>query len=199
MFNKCEGTFYASTNYFNKRRKEIMGFMQKVVATIATKYGVVTEGKYEGAVIALGNDPNGKVEKATQFKQIIFIEGNEEKARFNIDEDIKILSITGETENGLSVVGLFSDDERFALEVKWKKDVPKAVKIASIMGSVFTNGMYIEQSDEEKYHNIKVFMYTVVGKLSPDSLQFLLDFYKQHNILDEANQEILNFCLDRYK
>lgn len=69
-----------------------MGFfdkiMKKVGATLATRYGVVSGGKYEGCKIAMGNPPTEKVTAANSFSQMIFLKENEEVARLNIAREI---------------------------------------------------------------------------------------------------------------
>lgn len=65
-----------------------MGFfddvLKKVGAALATRYGVVSEGKYAGCHIALGNPPKEKVTDAYSFSQVIFLNDKEETARLNI-------------------------------------------------------------------------------------------------------------------
>lgn len=74
-----------------------MGFFDKVLskvgATLATKYGSVADGKYAGCMIALGNAPTEKVSVTNSFSQIIFLNENNEIARYNISDilDIKYL------------------------------------------------------------------------------------------------------------
>ncbi len=63
-------------------------FLKKLGAKLATRYGVVSSGKYEGAGFAMGNPPKAKVTTANSFSQIIFIKNDEEAARFNIGKDI---------------------------------------------------------------------------------------------------------------
>ena len=50
-----------------------MGFMEQVAATLSTKYGVVTSGKFEGCQIALGNPPEQKVATANSFSFITIL------------------------------------------------------------------------------------------------------------------------------
>lgn len=75
-----------------------MGFfdniLKKVGASLATRYGVVSAGKYEGCKIALGNPPTAKVTTADSFSQMIFLKENEEVARLNIAEEIEDVAYT---------------------------------------------------------------------------------------------------------
>lgn len=69
-----------------------MGFLdnvlKKVGAALATIYGEVSSGEYNGCRIALGNPPKEKVSVAYSFSQMIFLKDKEEVARLNIATDI---------------------------------------------------------------------------------------------------------------
>ena len=69
-----------------------MGFfdnvLKKVGASLATRYGIVSSGKYLNCHIAMGNPPKAKVSTANNFSQIIFLKDKEEVARFNILSEI---------------------------------------------------------------------------------------------------------------
>ena len=72
-----------------------MGFFDKVLkkagAFLATRYGVVSAGKFDGCDIALGNPPTENVTTADSFSQMIFFKEQEEVARIDIAEEIKEL------------------------------------------------------------------------------------------------------------
>ena len=59
-----------------------MGFLDNVLkklgAALATSYGVVSSGEYNGCRIALGNPPKKKVSTAYNFSQMIFIKDDKE-------------------------------------------------------------------------------------------------------------------------
>lgn len=63
-------------------------FLKKLGAKLATRYGVVSSGEFEGADMAMGNPPTAKVTTANSFSQIIFIKNDEEAARYDIVKDI---------------------------------------------------------------------------------------------------------------
>lgn len=69
-----------------------MGFfddlLKKLGATLATRYGIISSGEYEGCHIALGNPPKAKVSTAESFSQMIFLKDKEEVARFDINGGI---------------------------------------------------------------------------------------------------------------
>lgn len=176
-----------------------MGFMEKVGATLATKYGTVVEGKHKGTIVALGNDPSQKSGFTNTFSQIIFLDGTEEKGRYDISENFKMIRIEGETKKGLMVQGLYNDGEKFTLELEWKaEDSVGAGLLKSLIGAKKTNATEQEKV-ENKYRPIKTFMSTFFGKLSPDSAKFLLDFYRKHDILSDLDEEFLNKLIDAYK
>ncbi len=176
-----------------------MGLMEKVGATIATKYGTVVEGKHEGTIVALGNDPSQKVSATYEFKQIIFLDGTEEKGRYDIAECFKGIKILEETENGLKVLALFEDGEHFTLELEWKKDDNFAIGLLkTFLGAKKADATEKEKA-ESKYRPIKVFMDSFFSKLSPDSAEFLLKFYQKHDILDEINKQFLTKLIATYQ
>ena len=168
-----------------------MGFMEKVGATIATKYGTVIEGKHEGTVVALGNDPSQKVQLSNEFKQIIFLDGTEEKGRYDIGESFKGIKILEETDKGLKVLALFEDDEHFTLELEWKKEDNLATGLLKTFLGVKKADATEKEKAEAKYRPIKTFMSSFFTKLSPDSAEFLLNFYQKHDILDDINKKFL--------
>ncbi|MBO5231610.1 MAG: hypothetical protein J6B88_03205 [Clostridia bacterium] len=176
-----------------------MGFMEKVGATIATKYGTVIEGKHKDTVVALGNDPTKKVATSQTFEQIIFLDGTEEKGRYDIDAAFKEIKILEETEKGLKVLALFNDGEHFTLELEWKKDDGFAAGLLKTFLGAKKADATEQEKAEGKYRPIKVFMSTFFGKLSPDSAEFLLNFYKKHDILNETMENALTKLIQIYQ
>ena len=176
-----------------------MGLMEKVGATIATKYGTVIEGKHKGTIVALGNDPSQKVAASYEFKQIIFLDGTEEKGRYDIAESFKGIKILEETEKGLKVLALFEDGEHFTLELEWKKEDNLAVGLLKTFLGAKKADATEQEKAESKYRPIKVFMDSFFSKLSPDSAEFLLKFYQKHGILDEINKQYLMKLIATYQ
>lgn len=176
-----------------------MGFMEKVGATIATKYGTVIEGKHEGTIVALGNDPSKKVEATYTFKQIIFLDGTDEKGRYDISENFKAIKILEETDKGLKVLALFNDGEHFTLELEWKKEDNFAVGLLKTFLGAKKADATEQEKAESKYRPIKVFIDSFFSKLSPDSAEFLLKFYQKHGILDDINKKYLINLIQSYQ
>ena len=75
-----------------------MGFLdnalKKVGAALASRIGIVISGEYEGCGIVFGNPPKHAVSTSRDFSQIIFLDDNEEVARFTIAEDIESIEYT---------------------------------------------------------------------------------------------------------
>ena len=162
-----------------------MGFMEKVGATLATKYGTVTDGIYKGTQVALGNEPNKKVEFTDKFTQILFLDGTDEKGRHDIEKDIMGVSIVSESENGLSVEVLFHNNEHLTFILEWKKDDTFAKGLVKqFLGAKKVNQTE-QEINENKYHPIKTFVFSVWPKLTSDSVDFLQNFYQNHSILDK--------------
>ena len=56
-----------------------------------------------------------------------------------------------------------------------------------------------QEKAENKYRPIKVFMESFFVKLTPDTAEFLLNFYEKHNILDDITKESLEKLISVYK
>ncbi len=69
-------------------------FLKKLGAKLATRYGVVSSGEFNGCSMVMGNPPKAKVSVANSFSQVIFIRNDEETARYDIGKDIIDLEYT---------------------------------------------------------------------------------------------------------
>ena len=67
--------------------------MKGLAASLATRYGVVSAGKYDGCHVSLGYAPNNKVSKADPNAQthIIFLKDSTEEARLEIATEVEWL------------------------------------------------------------------------------------------------------------
>ena len=98
-----------------------MGFFdnifKKVGSFLATRYGVVLAGKYEGCDIALGNPPTETVSTSESLSQMIFFKEKEEVARIDIAEEIKelvfveMIHFSATNDDCYSCVFTFADGE----------------------------------------------------------------------------------------
>lgn len=65
------------------------GFLEKLGASLATRYGKVVEGKHQGCSIILGNDPQKKVEVKNSCTQIAFLDDQKKtQGRYDIQKEI---------------------------------------------------------------------------------------------------------------
>ncbi len=142
-----------------------MGFMEKLGATLATKYGEVTEGKHKGCTVALGNPPDKKVTTSNTFSQIIFLENKETMGRYDIGEQAKTLKCLGKNDESLLVEILFNDGESSTIRLTTAKEDNAAVSILKknfgLKSATKVNDNGTTATDNAvKYHNIKVFLET---------------------------------------
>ncbi len=70
----------------------------ELAANLTKKYGIVNSGRHEGCEIALGNPPGSGI-VSNSLTQIIFLEGTEEKGRYNIT-DLAMVRQTGFEKGG---------------------------------------------------------------------------------------------------
>ena len=175
-----------------------MGFMEQAAAKMARKFGTVTEGKHEGCQVAMGNDPSKKVEATWSFSQIIFLQDTEEKGRYNLIGDIKLIAIVGVEEYGLQIKILFADGEecQFLLETAAKKNEKENPFVSMIkvwFGQKKTN-LTPEQARLENVKNIKIFMRSAMPLLSDISLKALEQYYKTLEVMEDLDQKLINNC-----
>ena len=88
-----------------------MGFKDKVLGKIATKFGKIVDGQYKGMEVGLGSD-DGKIISAAPPNQVILFDGDTQVSRLKIGRayDIKECLTDGKTftliyaDNSTSVV-----------------------------------------------------------------------------------------------
>lgn len=176
-----------------------MGFMEQAAAKLARKFGTVSAGKHEGCQIAMGNDPSKKVEATYSFSQIIFLQGTEEKGRYNLAGDLIGMAITGVEADGLQIKILFTDGEEcdFLLETNQKKvkDMNKLVYLLKVwMGQAKTN-----MTAAEAIKDIKIFMQSTMHLLVESSLKDLEEYYKANDALEDLDNKLLAICRKKYQ
>ena len=165
-----------------------MGFMEQAAASLATKYGTVSEGKYEGCKIAMGNPPDKKVEAAYSFSQIIFVDGKEEAGRHDIST-LRI-SVLGKNEDGIQLVIFFSETERsiFTLELKKKGDESF---IASLLKAFIGPKRTPEQEHEAIYHNMVIFFRQTFAVMIGDAVDVFEAYFKENDVLDDLTAKLI--------
>ena len=173
-----------------------MGFMDRVGAKIATKYGVVTSGRHAACQVALGNPPGKAVETAGGFKQIIFVEGASEKGRYDIINDLAGFALLGHDERAFQVMLMFRDKEtcEFNLEIR-QPDKAVAGLVKGFLGQKTTSNMSPQEALEQQYRGVKVFLQNTALKFVPDDLKVFRDHLNELGILDNLTAEIIAVCL----
>ena len=173
-----------------------MGFMEQVAAKMATKYGVVTSGKYEGCQIALGNPPEEKAVTAeyVHFSQIIFVDGSEEKGRYWLNRKRTAITMRGHNETGVQMTVSLEDGEicDFDLLVRSKDKLwMKLVKtFFGQKGGVKTSDKggvdaTIQEEQELRFHNMIVFFLNAVQCMTPNEIDFFEGYFADNSVLDD--------------
>lgn len=171
-----------------------MSFMEQAAAKLATKYGVVEEGKYEGCQIAMGNPPEEKVTTAYSFSQIIFVDDKEEKGRYNII-DLR-MGVIGQTPDGMKMVIFFNDDEKciFTLALKKKE---KESFLASLLKAFIGPKRTPEQEHEAIYHNMIIFFRQTFAVMLGDSVNTFEAYFKENGVLDDLTASLIGIYKEK--
>lgn len=170
-----------------------MGFMEKAAATLATKYGVVTQGQYQGCQIALGNPPDKKVATSTSFTQIIFVDGNEEKGRYDI---VKLrMSVKGHNDKGVQMAVLFSDGKTCQFDLLLKQEDKFWVKILkTFLGQKGGFNDNAEQQQNLKFHNMVVFFNNTGLCMDAAAIDFFEGYFMDNDVLDDLSKKLIKLC-----
>jgi len=172
-----------------------MGFMQKVGATLATKYGVVTGGKHEGCQVAMGNPPEKKVETAHSFSQIIFVEGNEEKGRYNITK-LRMV-VNGQNEQAVQMRILFNESEFCDFDLLLHKEDNVGVKLLkSFFGQKGGANATPQQQQELKFHNMLVFFRNTFACMRNQDVDFFEGYFMDNDVLDDLTKNLIKLYRD---
>ena len=173
-----------------------MGFMEQAAAKLARKFGTVSAGKHQGCQIALGNDPSKKVEATYSFSQIIFVDGTEEKGRYNIAGDLATMGIFGYDKNGLQIKLAFADGEQceFLLETAAAKKESVGVGLLKTFLGQKKSNPTAEEQKQENFKNIKIFMNSMMSLLGPAFLDKLEAYYKENDIYEELDAKLIGIC-----
>ena len=165
-----------------------MGFMEKLGATLATKYGEVTEGRHEGCVVALGNPPDKKVSATNKFTQIIFLEDKETKGRYDIGSQAKALHFVESDHDSVTVVIDFADGDSSTIVLSTPKEDSGVVSLIKgqlgLKSATKVNKDGTTQTDNDvKYHNIKTFLLTFVDNYAGDDVIKVRDYLDSIGLL----------------
>ena len=167
-----------------------MGFMEKAAATLATKYGVVTQGQYQGCQMALGNPPDKKVATSTSFTQVIFVDGNEEKGRYDI---LKLrMSVVGHNDKGVQMAVRFTDGKTSQFDLLLKQEDKLLVKILKTFFGQ-KGGLNDNAQDQKnlKFHNMVVFFNNTALCMGPADVDFFEGFFMDNDVLDDLTKKLI--------
>ncbi len=111
-----------------------MGFMEKVIAATATKYGIVIEGKHKGNTFGLGVDKelSSDIITTTPPTQIVFFDGTKETARYNF-EDFKQIKVVDDCIRVSKLHCIYKNGDEFVLDLDGKEEGTVG-KIKNIIG-----------------------------------------------------------------
>lgn len=167
-----------------------MGFMEKAAATLATKYGIVTGGKYEGCQIAMGNPPDKKVTTANTFSQIIFVEGNEEKGRYDI-LNVR-LAMTGSNDKGVQMAVRFPDGQISQFDLLLRQEDKFGVKILkTFLGQKGGFNDKAQDAQNLKFHNMVVFFQNTHYCMGKKEIDFFEGYFMDNDVLDDLTQKLI--------
>lgn len=158
--------------------------MQKIAAKLATKYGEVTSGKYKGCQVALGNDPdpNKKVEGSDNFTQIIFVENDTEKGRYDI-ESLKEVAHIEEIEGAIQVKIVFEDDDECVFDLKILPD--DKFPMTLIKPLLMQEEPISERTPNNKYRRVYVFFMNVMSRLADEEMRYFLLYFTKKQLFKD--------------
>ena len=173
-----------------------MGIMEKLGATLATKYGVVTAGKHQGCQIAMGNEPTKKVETANSFSQIIFVEGNEEKGRYDI---AKVrMTVVGRNEQAVQMKVVFSENETCDFDLLLHQEDKAGVKLLkSFLGQKGGAAASSQEQKELKFHNMLVFFRNTLLVMRSQDVDFFEAYFAANDVLDDLTKKLIKLYRDK--
>lgn len=172
------------------RKRYEMGFMDKLGATLATKYGEVTEGKHKGCIVALGNPPEQKVSTTDKFTQIIFLENKETMGRYNIGSEAKTLHFVKNDHDSATVIIDFADGESCTILLSTpKEDSGVASILKKNFGLKSATKVNADGSTETnsavKYRNIMVFLLSFRETFSDEDTEKVYTCLKGYGLIED--------------
>jgi len=177
-----------------------MGFMEQVAATLATKYGVVTSGKFEGCQIAMGNPPEKKVTTSNSFSQIIFVDGNEEKGRYEIDRVLMLKH--GNDDKGVQMSFRLEDGTICEFDLLLRQEDKFLVKLLKTFlgqkgGYKGDSAAAMQQNEKElKFHNMVVFFQNTFGCMDNSAVDFFEGYFMDNDVLDDLTKKLIKIYRD---
>jgi hypothetical protein len=172
-----------------------MGAMEQAAAKLATKYGVVTSGKYEGCKIAMGNPPDKKVSAAYSFSQIIFVDGSEEKGRYDI---VKLrMLMHGNNDKGVQMSVKLPEGDICEFDLLLKQEDKFWVKLLkTFLGQ--KGGIKDSTQDQMKlkFHNMVVFFNNTFACMTHNEIDFFESYFASNEVLEEVTVKLIQVYRD---
>lgn len=170
-----------------------MAAKEKMLASLATKYGIVEDGKHKDCLLALGTDPKEgkKIEAGATCTQILFINKEGEQGRYNINGDFKHIELIGynkETGYELNIVFNNGDSSRCFL-----RKAKQNIVIRILNGLLKTQHNTAIDKWKDQYGLTRDFIMSIESCLTKESLKQAIEFIQAiQALLDKARKETLD-------
>ena len=168
-----------------------MAGLKDLAATLTTKYGKVTEGKYLGCDIAMGNPPSDKpVSISYSLSQIIFLDGTEEKGRYNIYKDIAEIVRESDAPQGYKMSMRLKSGETIKFDLNL---VPKDNLLVNFVKMLMGMVPKDEQGQQERRMKpVRTFVQNTAGVLSAEDLEYFRKEFVMKGGLDDVTKTVLD-------
>lgn len=182
-----------------------MGFLQKAVSAMVTKYGTVTDGKYAGHTLCLGHDPDKKASPQVvnalapkMFEQVIFMMDDEGKARHSIVDDIKLVSRIDEDDKTITLRVVWKTEEESTFRVFKEKGanteqsgLAKGIGMLMKMGGTTKNSGSPESVAKERYGDCVDFLYSFVLVMDAETAEEFQSFANEAGYIPANFMELI--------
>ena len=182
-----------------------MGFLQKAVSAMVTKYGTVTDGKYAGHTLCLGHDPDKKASPQVvnalapkMFEQVIFMMDDEGKARHSIVDDVKLVSRIDEDDKTITLRVVWKTEEESTFRVFKEKGanteqsgLAKGIGMLMKMGGTTKNSGSPESVAKERYGDCVDFLYSFVLVMDAETAEEFQSFANEAGYIPANFMELI--------
>ncbi len=182
-----------------------MGFLQKAVSAMVTKYGTVTDGKYAGHTLCLGHDPDKKASPQVvnalapkMFEQVIFMMDDEGKARHSIVDDVKLVSRIDEDDQTITLRVVWQTEEESTFRVFKEKGanteqsgLAKGIGMLMKMGGTTKNSGSPESVAKERYGDCVDFLYSFVLVMDAETAEEFQSFANEAGYIPANFMELI--------
>lgn len=182
-----------------------MGFLQKAVSAMVTKYGTVTDGKYAGHTLCLGHDPDKKASPQVvnalapkMFEQVIFMMDDEGKARHSIVDDVVLVSRIDEDDQTITLRVVWKTEEESTFRVFKEKGanteqsgLAKGIGMLMKMGGTTKNSGSPESVAKERYGDCVDFLYSFVLVMDAETAEEFQSFANEAGYIPANFMELI--------